>query len=391
MAAPDTSWFHDLLFPEAEFAARLERARALMDEYGLDALFLTDDRTNFYCAGFGNLNPAGSRARPRFLFLPRHGNPVFLVHQSTVVTVNEMSWVKDVRGFAPLESPTGDIAAIFRELGLERARIGAELGREQRLGISVAEFRAIEAALPEASFADAGDLLWRQRMVKSPAEVGKLREACRLTSEGYLKLWPRIRAGMTEGQVRGLMTAAMAEAGARDGWAKVMTGYGEFNRIDGISRDRAVEPGGYVYIDAGANVGGYWADFVRNGVLGEPSALQRDYHARIWEVTQRGIEACRPGTPCSEVWRVCEAAMASAGLAFNTRPGRYGHGVGLFVTEPPHISADDHTVIESGMVLTMEPGFIHHDGLFHIEEQFVVTETGVEVHSNLPWELYRAG
>ncbi len=391
MTIEHPEWFHDLYFPTDEYEARLARSRALMDEYGFDALFLTDDRTTFYYGSFGNLNPMGSRARPRFLVLPRNGDPVQLCHQSTMVTVGEMTWIADVRGYAPLASPTQEIAAILTELGLASARIGAEIGPEQRLGISLSEFRAIEQALPAARFDDAGDLLWRQRMVKSARELEKLRRACALTTEGYVKLWSRIRPGMTEGQVRGLMTAAMAEAGARDGWAKVMVGYGEFNRIDGISRDRTVEPGDLIYVDAGANVGGYFADFVRSGVLGGPSPLQRDYHQRIWNVTQKGIEACRPGARCSEVWRVCEEAMASEGLTFNTRPGRYGHGMGLFVTEPPHISADDHTVIEPGMVLTMEPGFIHHDGLFHIEENYIVHADSIEVISNLPWELYTAG
>jgi Xaa-Pro dipeptidase len=391
MTITHSEWFHDLYFPEDEHHARLARARTLMDEYGFDGLFLTDDRTTFYYGGFGNLNAMGSRARPRFLFLPRNGNPIQLCHQSTMVTVGEMTWIADVRGYAPLACPVDDIAAFLSELGLANGRIGAEIGPEQRLGISLSEFRALEAALPAARFEDAGELLWRQRFVKSPRELDKLRRACDLTTQGYLKLWPRIRPGMTEGQVRGLMTSLMAESGARDGWAKVMVGCGEFDRIDGISRDRVVERGDFIYVDAGANVGGYFADFVRNGVLGTPSALQVDYHQRIWNVTQKGIEACRPGVPCSEVWRVCEQAMAAEDLSFNTRPGRYGHGMGLFVTEPPHLSEADHTVIEPGMVLTMEPGYIHHDALFHIEENFVIHEDGVEILSNLPWELYRAG
>jgi Xaa-Pro aminopeptidase len=362
-----------------------------MDEHQFEALFLTDDRTAFYYGGFGNLNPMGSRARPRFLFIPRSGKPVQLCHQSTMVTVGEMTWIEDVRGYTPLACPVSDIAAIFQELGLANARIGAEIGPEQRFGISLSEFRAIEQALPGARFDDAGELLWRQRMVKTPRELEKLTRACDLTTEGYLRLFPRIRPGMTENDVRRLMIGAMAECGARDGWAKVMSGYGQFDRIDGISRERAIEPGDFIYVDAGANVGGYFADFVRNGVLGEPSPLQRDYHGRIWEVTQRGIEACRPGVRCSEIWRVCEAAMAAAGLEFNTRPGRYGHGMGLSVTEPPHISADDHTLIEPGMVLTMEPGYIHDEALFHIEEDFVVRNDGIDVLSKAPWELYRAG
>ncbi len=391
MTTTHTEWLHDLHFPAEEFRGRLDRARVLMDEYGFDGLFLTDDRTAVYYAGFGDLGPMGSRARPRFVFLPRQGNPVFLVHQSTVITAREMSWIEDVRGYEPLACPVDDIAALVRELGLTRGRLGAEIGPEQRLGISLGEFFALRRALPKVEFDDGGALLWRQRMVKSAAELEKIRRACAITAQAYLDLWPRIRPGMTEFEVRGLMLSLMAEAGARGGWAKVMSGYGQFDRIDGISRERAIESGDLVYVDAGANVGGYLADFARTGVLGGASPLQEEYQAKIWNVTAKGVEACRPGASCSDVWRVCEEAMAKEGLSFNTRPGRYGHGMGLAVTEPPHISPADHTPIEPGMVLTIEPGYIHERGLFHIEENFVVTETGVEALSSVPWQIYRAG
>ena len=66
---------------------------------------------------------------------------------------------------------------------------------------------------------------------------------------------------------------------------------------------------------------------------------------------------------------------------------RFGHGSGLHTTEPPYISLDDDTILEAGMILHIEPGCIEEDGIYVLEEQVVVTESGSKVLSHAPWEL----
>jgi Xaa-Pro aminopeptidase len=104
-------------------------------------------------------------------------------------------------------------------------------------------------------------------------------------------------------------------------------------------------------------------------------------------VTQIGIEAIRPGVTLREVARVCDREMEKRGLVFNTWGGRYGHGLGLQVTEPPHIAEYDDTTVVAGMALTMEPGTVTSEGRFQIEENLTVTDTGVRCLSQFPREI----
>jgi Xaa-Pro dipeptidase len=67
--------------------------------------------------------------------------------------------------------------------------------------------------------------------------------------------------------------------------------------------------------------------------------------------------------------------------------GRVGHGLGLDITEPPHISEHDPTVLEAGMVITIEPGVATEFGIFHVEQDVVVTPEGPEVISLAEWSL----
>jgi Xaa-Pro aminopeptidase len=73
------------------------------------------------------------------------------------------------------------------------------------------------------------------------------------------------------------------------------------------------------------------------------------------------------------------------GMSFSA--GRIGHGVGLMTTEPPSVALYDNTVLQAGMVLAIEPGKVTEDGIFHVEQNVVVTETGHEIISDCDWKL----
>jgi Xaa-Pro aminopeptidase len=139
-------WLHELYFPPEEYEQRLARARRLMDEYGFDGLLTTDDRTNFYYTGYGDLAAGGARARPRFVFLPRNGEPIHLCHASWTAAVKDMSWA-EVREYVPLGCPVGDVAAIMREVGLECGRIGVGLAVTEMPHISASDHTLVEPGM----------------------------------------------------------------------------------------------------------------------------------------------------------------------------------------------------------------------------------------------------
>jgi Xaa-Pro aminopeptidase len=189
---------------------------------------------------------------------------------------------------------------------------------------------------------------------------------------------------------RATREAILAE-GADDAWAIAVLGRGDYVRVDGVPRDRPAEDGDLVFIDCGANVGGYWADFSRAGVIGTPSAEQRRYQDQILEATAAAVEAIRPGATLSDVAEASGQVMDRYGLEFSSRAGRIGHGLGMLVTEPPNVAVGVEAVIEPGMVLTVEPGVIRDSGIFHAEENVAVTPNGNERLSLAPNELSVVG
>ena len=383
-----TGFWDWVRFPDAEYAQRLARLGEAMTARALDAVVLSDDRLTWWLTGFGDVAPTGSAARPRVLVVPAAGAPAFFVHRSAELCVREMSAVADIRTYRPLGgAPVEEIAAFLRERGCRR--VGAEIGGQLRPGVAAGDVGALNAAGFE--LADASPAVWAVRMVKSEAEIARVREACAITDRAYASALPRLRAGMTERDVVGFLRRTLAEEGADSGWAWVVSGRGQYDRIDGIVRDRAIEPGDFVFVDMGACVGGYWADFSRPAVVGRATEGQRGMQELVAEVTRIGTEALVPGRTAAEVAGLVDEAMAERGLVCTSRAERYGHGLGIAVTEPPDIWPGEETPIVPGMVLTMEPGMWTEEGMFHCETNVAVTEHGNELLSRAPLELTETG
>jgi Xaa-Pro dipeptidase len=365
-------------FEDAEYAARHARLCEAASAADLDAVVLSDDRVTWYLTGFGDVGPIGSAARPRVLVVPVKGDPAFFVHRSTTRCVQEMSAVRDVRGYRPLGcAPVDEVAAFLAEGGCEQ--VGLELGGQLRPMITPGD--VLDLAGRVRGFADCSPVVWALRMVKSQEEAARIRAACAATDRAYARAFARLRPGMTEREAARLLKGTLAEEGADAGWVWVASGRWEFDRIDGVVRNRRFEPGDLVFVDMGACVGGYWADFSRACVLGPATAGQVALQELIVEATSAGVDALVTGRTTAEAARAVEAAMTARELEFSSRAERYGHGLGMAVTEPPDVWMTDETEIVPGMVLTMEPGTWTEAGMFHCEQVVLVTTTGNEVLS----------
>jgi Xaa-Pro aminopeptidase len=373
-----------------EGQARLDRARTAMAREGLNALLLLNSTNLVYLSGY----PAVERtlARPHYLVVPQHGNPAFLVHEGRAAEARKYGWIQDVRTYHRLSvAPLTELSRLFADLGVRRGRIGCELGFDQRIGIPFGEFERIRGELSPARFEDASTLLWQLRMIKSSADLAALREACRITSEALERTIQAARPGTTDRAAAIAVQGHMTGAGASDPWVAIAAGRGNYDLATGVGHGQVLEPGDMVWMDAGCRLHGFRSDFGRAGVIGGPSADQEDAQRQIWEVTMEGVRMARPGVPVRDIAAHLNHRVEALGLPVSSNvsglAGRVGHGLGLDTTEPPHISEEDPTVLEAGMVITIEPGIATEFGIFHVEQDVVVTPEGSEVISLAPWPL----
>jgi Xaa-Pro aminopeptidase len=377
-----------LWFPRGEYQARLEKLRSLLDQRNIDGLLVSWDTNIRYYTGFRHTTAHISQARVNTALLTRVGDPVLFVHVFLALDARVSAWFKDVRSFNQLFGPPiDDIAAEIRARAIRT--LAAELGPETRLGMPMNDFLAIRERVPGIEWVDGSGIIWEQRMRKSPAELNCVRKAGYATARGYEVGLPQVRAGMTEREVARLLQRAMFEAGAEQiAFILVTSGEGNYGRISGAGTDRRVQKGEMVWVDMGARYNDYCADFTRAGVIGGPTDQQKRRQELVNAATEAGIRAAGPGVPVAEVANACQKEIKRRAAEITFVAGRIGHGVGMNITEPPHVATYDPTVLEPGMVITVEPGIVERYGTFHVEQNLIITEQGVEITSVAPRDLW---
>ncbi|MCL5075214.1 MAG: Xaa-Pro peptidase family protein [Chloroflexi bacterium] len=379
-----------LEFPLEEIQARIQRLQQSMENAELAGTVITAESNFYYFSGYRTHTPWSTFARAVWLFVPAKGSAVLLVHRFVEPEAQARSAVTDVRCYDSLTgTPLDQVVEIIAELGMDRGRIGWELGYEQRLGVAPQEFEGLRRMLPLARFEDASALIWSLRMIKSVAEIACLRQACQATDWALSHIFAEIREGMTEKEISRRASALMLGAGAEaPGFVIIVSGEGNYERISGIATNRRIERGDMVWLDLSAVVGGYWTDYCRAGVVGGPTDEQRKLQAIVHEVTMKAVAKIAPGVPVAEIARECARGMQEYGFDPSFDCGRMGHGIGLNSTEPPHVATYDNTILQPGMTITVEPGIVNERGVFDIEENVAVTERGYEILSKASRELH---
>ncbi|MDF1791684.1 MAG: Xaa-Pro peptidase family protein [Thalassobaculaceae bacterium] len=369
-------------FPPMEFEARLARAQALMAERGLGALLLTTEPDIRWFTGYLTqfwLSPT----RPWFLVVPAAGKPIAVIPTIGSETMAR-TWIDDIRTWSS-PHPTDDGLSLLidtlSEVAGAAGAVGLPMGLESFVRMPLAELDALRARLPGVVWQDATPILRSLRQVKSPAEIAKIAEACRIASDAFDRMPEIAGAGMTEVEVFRAFRIACLEAGADDvDFLVGSAGPGGYGDIISPPTDRRLQSGDVLILDVGVVFDGYYCDFDRNFAVGPPSDAVRKSYETVWQATEVGIAAARAGATCAELFRAMNAVIAPyADLSAGGQVGRLGHGLGMVLTEFPSIADWDRTVLEPGMVMTIEPGMATAPGRMMVHEENVAITDGAAV------------
>lgn len=372
-----------------EYLERIARLGELASEAGLGAVLLTGESNIDYFSGYRHHAPWSLFARPFFAVVTADGSAALIGHTFLIPEMQRTSAITDIRSYSQSGSAALEpLIEYFSELGLGDAQLGAELGYEQRLGLSFADFCTLREELAPVDFVDASSLLWRLRTIKSPSEQALLVEAARITNCAFEACFAQMRAGVTERELARIAGETMMREGAdRPGFLLFSSGVENHHVLSGKPTDRVLETGDMLWMDLSAVYRGYWSDFCRAGVVGSATQAQLDAQRSILDVNQACLQAVRPGVPISHVAQAAEAQFSRLRMNVKVGQGRIGHGIGLMSTEPPHVAHYDETIMTPNLVFTIEPRFITDDGIFNCEELVLVTEQGGEFLTSAPREL----
>ncbi|MDB2467264.1 Xaa-Pro peptidase family protein [Planktomarina temperata] len=362
-------------FETTEFKARLTRAQNRMNAADLDAILLTTEPDIRYFTGYLT-RFWESPCRPWFLVLPRSGDPIAVI-PSIGAALMARTWITDIRTWRAPDLEDDGISLLAETLRNIGPRIGTPSGLQSHLRMPLGDFARLNAALPQPIGADA-DILRSLRLVKSEAEIEKIKTACQIATRAFERVPEIARIGQPLAPVFRDFQRLCLDEGAD--WVPYLAGAaapGGYGDVISPADDRPLEAGDVLMLDTGLVHDGYFCDFDRNFSVGSPSPDVAAGHSRLIEATYAAFEAARPGATAAELFHVMDKIVT--GGAGGSEAGRYGHGLGMNLTEWPSLIPTDHTPLVEGMVLTLEPGIELAPGraLVH-EENIVIRENGAE-------------
>jgi Xaa-Pro aminopeptidase len=351
-------------------AERAERLAAAVAERELDALLVTDLVNLRYLTGFTGTNGlavVGAGA---------DGARVFVTDFRYVERADA-----EVQGFERRRGGRDLFDSVAAALPADRPlRLGFDDAH-----LPVRRHAELGAALGDGvELAPAGGMVEDLRRVKDAGELDRIRAAAALADEAFNAMLKRGLTGRTERAVALDLEDEMRHRGAEAPSFPSIIAAGPHGALPHAEpRDVEIEAGTLVVIDWGAIVDGYCSDCTRTVATGGLEAEAVDVYTLVQRAQQAGLDAVRAGPSGRDVDAAARDLIEEAGHGKAFGHG-LGHGVGLEVHEAPRLAKSDESALESGNVVTVEPGVYLPGRLgVRIEDLVVVTDDGAEVLSSV--------
>ena len=381
-------------FTRREFEMRVERACRLMARDELDGVLVTSEANVEYLSGFTTQFAWNTPSRPWYFLLPRNGRGIAIIPEIGLSNWQSTSWVEDVRTWPSPRPENEGLDLLESAIGGLRRRFGAigvELGAESRLGMPAADFLRLKSMIRPMRMRDGAALMRELRLVKSKAEIARIRHICAIASDTFDALPGFFAPGDTESDlVRKFQADILLRGADKTPYTAIGSGKGGYTSIIAGPTSRRLTSGDVFLIDTGSKYGGYFCDFDRNFSIGAVSAEVARVHELLYRATDAGIDAARPGNTAADVFLAQARVLENAGMKLGN-VGRFGHGLGKILTEPPSNKPGDLTPLEPGVVLTIEPSAMYGRGkiLVHEENVVVTTDAAELLSRRAPREMVR--
>lgn len=281
------------------------------------------------------------------------------------------------------KGPTAEkaLAQLIRDKGMDRGRIGMD-----HFAIPVTIWEKIKAGLPQVTMLPASSFFRYVRMIKTPAEIQRLRESAELNERAITKMLSAAKPGVKESDLAGIYKGEIAKAGGQVYWMHMAVSRGgNFPAL----KDNVLQKGDVFRVDMGCSINGYHADVCKSGCVGaEPTVEHRKRYDAIQAGVLKSVDALKPGVRPQELYETMIAGVRANGLP-NYSNFFLGHTIGLEAREFPFLigpaeEVDDpflpnttNIPMEPGMTLNLEAS--NHEagwGTVQVEYTCAVTDTG---------------
>lgn len=357
---------------------KIKQLQQYLEENNLDAAFITTPDNVFYFSGF----KSDPHERLLGIMVFKEAPPFIICPQMEVPDVRAAGWNFDTVGHLDTENAWDVVTENITKRGVTVSTVAIEKSH-----LTVERLEALAAIYPDAMFERLDDKINAMRVIKDVTELEKMRKAAELADYAIQVGCDEITEGKTELEVLNAIEAAIKAKGYAMSFETMVLAGEKSASPHGTPGNRKIQRGDFILFDLGVIYEGYCSDITRTVSFGAPNEAQIAIYNAVRKANEDAIAAVKPGIRAMDLDKISRDAITAAGFGeYFTH--RLGHGLGISVHEFPSITGTNELVMETGMVFTIEPGVYKSDVTgVRIEDDVVVTETGVEVLTKFTKEL----
>lgn len=254
--------------------------------------------------------------------------------------------------------------------------------------LTVAAYHDLVQSIEEVDFLPVICPCLYQRRIKSEQEILLLKTAIEIADKAFLHIIDFIHVGQTEKEAAFELEFFMKRLGSECNAFETIIASGERSALPhGVASSKTINQGDLVTLDYGAVFQGYHSDMTRTVAIKNAHKRQAEVYELVKTAQEAAIKGIQPGMKAYEADSIAREIIKNAGFGDNFGHG-LGHGVGLEIHEGPRLAPSDETVLEPGMVVSVEPGvYIPGWGGVRIEDLILITSNGCEVLTKSPKDL----
>ncbi|HWJ79256.1 MAG TPA: aminopeptidase P family protein [Niallia sp.] len=277
--------------------------------------------------------------------------------------------------------------AILQEVADQAKKNGVtKLAFEQDY-TTFAEYKNLENVF-KGELVPVSGIIEKLRLIKTSEEIKILKEAAKIADAAFTHILDFIKVGKTELEVSNELEFFMRKQGATSSSFDTIVASGKRSALPhGVATSKKIEAGDMITLDYGAYYNGYVSDMTRTIAVGNPDAKLKEIYDIVLQAQLKGMEGIKPGMSGIQADALTRDYIKEKGY------GEYfghstGHGIGLEVHEGPALSFRNDSILETGMVVTVEPGiYLPGVGGVRIEDDTLITNDHNEALTHSTKEL----
>ena len=219
------------------------------------------------------------------------------------------------------------------------------------------------------------------RETKDEGEIAQIKDCLKLHFKAIDFMKKVVKNGLTERQIALKLESFVKSHGAEFSFSPIIAAGSNSCFPHAKATDRVLRNNENVLLDFGIDIKGYKSDLTRNLFLGRITPRVKQVFEALTLAQREAIGMIKPGISCAQIDAQARKVLRKFGLA-KYFGHSLGHGVGLDIHEGPRLSTQSKSILEAGMVVTVEPG-VYIPGQFgvRVEDMVLVTKEGCEVLS----------